>query len=53
VGNEADDARREPRFNVPFQSGAKLSEPVSGEPPTLFPGAASYEKHPKCGSPGK
>jgi hypothetical protein len=53
VGNKADHARREARFDVTFQSSAKLFETVGGESPRFFPGAAGGKKRRKRGAPGK
>jgi hypothetical protein len=48
AGDEANHARRKARFNVAFQSSAKLSKTRGGESPRFFPGAACDEKRRKC-----
>jgi hypothetical protein len=53
AGGEANHARRKARFNVAFQSSAKLSKTRGGESPRFFPGAACDEKRRKCGALGK
>lgn len=53
AGDEANHARRKARFNVAFQSSAKLSKTRGGESPRFFPGAACDEKRRKCGALGQ
>ena len=51
AGDEANHARRKARFNVAFQSSAKLSKTRGGESPRFFPGAACDEKRRKMRRP--